>query len=156
MPDIVCPRCSKSVPPEHARRDKDGFCEGAADGKKCDFPLFWAPSAMPKAPPESSEPSTLRRLPGAGGLQRLGTKVCPKCGELNPLVDTLCSRCTKELEPKPLPPTQPEPVVIVVPPPPPPPPPPPEEPWWWPLGVVAAAVLSAAAVVMVVAIIASR
>lgn len=128
MPDIVCPGCSRVTQLVAVRRAADEFCH------HCDYPLFWAPTAVPMATPGSSNLATLRRLPGAGGRQRVGSKVCPECGELNPLAETFCIRCTADLDPKPAPPPapEPEPVVLQVP----PAPPPPKPPWWWPWGVI--------------------
>jgi hypothetical protein len=73
----------------------------------------------------------------------VGTKVCPACGELNPLGETHCIRCAAELDPKP----KPAPVVAAPPPPPPPAPEPEPEPiatpwWWWPAAaLIASAIL---------------
>ena len=83
MPDIVCPGCSRVTQLVAVRRAADEFCS------HCDYPLFWAPTAVPMATPGASNLATLRRLPGAGGRQRVGSKVCPECGELNPLADVL-------------------------------------------------------------------
>ncbi|MAT03656.1 MAG: hypothetical protein CL424_01230 [Acidimicrobiaceae bacterium] len=123
MPDIVCPECGHESSFVAIRRSSDEFCP------QCDFPLFWAPTAVPMATPGSTNMATLRRLPGAGGRQRVGSKVCPECGELSPLTETHCIRCGADLDPKPVPAPEPEPIreVLV---PPPPPPPEPTRPWW--------------------------
>lgn len=143
MPDIVCPECGQVTHLVAVRRSADEFCG------HCDFPLFWAPTAVPMAEPGASNLATLRRLPGAGGRQRVGSKVCPECGELNPLVETYCIRCQADLDPKPAPPPapEPEPVVLEVP----PPPPPPAQPWWWPWGVVGG-VVAVQVVLLVIAL----
>lgn len=107
MPDLVCPECSQITSLVAVRRSAEEFCS------QCDFPLFWAPSAVPMASPGSSNASTMRRLPGAAGRRQIGTKVCPHCGELNPLKETHCVRCTGELDPKPIEP-EPEPIVVRV------------------------------------------
>lgn len=123
MPDIVCPECGQATSFVAIRRAADEFCP------KCDYPLFWAPSAIPMATPGSTNLATLRRLPGAGGRQRVGSKVCPECGELSPLTETHCIRCGADLDPKPAPPPEPAPIREVVVPPP-PPPAVPKRPWW--------------------------
>lgn len=124
MPDIVCPECGHEASFVAIRRSSDEFCP------QCDYPLFWAPAAVPMATPGSSNLATLRRLPGAGGRQRVGSKVCPECGELNPVTETHCIRCGSDLDPKPLPEPTPEPIRTVMLPPPPAPPPEPTRPWW--------------------------
>jgi ribosomal protein L32 len=111
MSDIVCPQCGQVTTFASIRRASDEFCS------HCDFPLFWAPSAVPVGTASTNSGTTLRRLPGAGGRQMIGTKVCPTCGELNSISAIVCIRCGNDMEPKP-----PEP------PPPPPPPPPPAAP----------------------------
>lgn len=131
MPEIVCPECGTRTELPAIRRSADEFCA------HCDYPLFWVQSALVVTSPGGNSDATLRRLPGAGGRHRVGSKVCPECGELNPLGETHCLRCRADLDPKP-----PEPVVEVIPEPEPPPPPPPlPEPerhiplWWWLLAV---------------------
>jgi hypothetical protein len=143
MPDITCPECGQVTRLVTVRRAADEFCS------HCDFPLFWARVDLPVEEGAVTASATLRRLPGAGGRMTIGTKVCPACGELNPMANTHCIRCAADLDPRP-----PEPA----PPPPPPPPPPPEPepvveqrtPWWiWAL-VVALFVVVAVVVVVVV------
>ncbi|MCB0967698.1 MAG: zinc ribbon domain-containing protein [Ilumatobacter sp.] len=124
MPDIVCPECGHLSSFVAIRRSSDEFCP------QCDYPLFWAPTAVPMATPGSTNLATLRRLPGAGGRQRVGSKVCPECGELSPLTETHCIRCGADLDPKPIPVPEPEPIRQVEVPPPPPPPEPEGPPWW--------------------------
>jgi len=85
------------------RRNADEFCQ------HCDYPLFWAPSSAPVASPGANSQSTLRRLPGAGGRHRVGTRTCAACGELNPIARTHCIRCDSELDPKPPAPSPPPP-----------------------------------------------
>ncbi len=133
MTDIVCPECGHESSFVAIRRSADEFCP------QCDFPLFWAPSAVPMATPGSTNMATLRRLPGAGGRQRVGSKVCPECGELSPLTETHCIRCGADLDPKPEPAPEPEPIREVVVPPP-PPPPEPTRPWWVIPGIVIAGI----------------
>jgi len=123
MADITCPQCGNNTELLTVRRASEEFCT------HCDFPLFWAQSAVPIATPGANSDSTLRRLPGAGGRQRIGSKICPDCGELNPMSETHCARCSTELEPRPA-----APAPLVVPPPPPAPvvePEPIATPWWW-------------------------
>jgi uncharacterized paraquat-inducible protein A len=127
VPEIVCPECGTRAELPAIRRSSDEFCQ------HCDYPLFWVSSAIAVTKPGANSDTTLRRLPGAGGRQRVGSKVCPECGELNPITETHCLRCRAALDPK-----EPEPVVIAPAPAPPvvqrptPPPPPPvvPMPWW--------------------------
>jgi hypothetical protein len=126
MPDITCPKCQRQTELVSIRRSSEEFC------RHCDYPLFWVPSEVPATSRGVNSDTTLRRLPGAGGRHRVGSKVCPDCGELNPLGETYCLRCRAELDPKPVV----APVMVVPPPPPPPPEPEPEPvpiltPWWW-------------------------
>lgn len=138
MPEIFCPECGHQSDLVSIRRSSEEFCP------QCDYPLFWVSSTVPTTTPGANSDTTLRRLPGAGGRHRVGSKVCPECGELNPLAEIHCLRCTAELDPKPVE----APVVVVAPPPPPPPAPVPEpEPivtpwWWWPAAVVIAAAIA--------------
>ncbi len=139
MPDVTCPECGHETELLTIRRSADEFC------RHCDYPLFWAPTGLPGTVPGGNSDATLRRLPGAGGRQRIGSKICPVCGELNPLTEIHCIRCTSELDPKPEPEPEPEPE----PPPPPPEPvyvapePDPEPSWWWFIGsMVGLAVVS--------------
>jgi hypothetical protein len=130
MAEITCPECGLITDLPAIRRSAEEFCQ------HCDYPLFWAPSAVPLVAGTTANDATLRRLPGAGGRMLIGTLVCPTCGELNPMSEVWCIRCGSPLHP--LPP-EPEPE----PPPPPPPPPPEPEPevrslWWvWVLVTVA-------------------
>ena len=137
MAEITCPECGHQTELVSIRRSSEEFCT------HCDFPLFWVSSNVPTTTKGANSDSTLRRLPGAGGRTRVGSKVCPACGELNPLGETHCIRCTAELDPKPAPP----PVVVVAPPPPPPPPEPEPEPittpwWWWPAAALIASAIA--------------
>lgn len=141
MADIVCPECGLVTTLPSIRRASDEFCA------HCDFPLFWAPTAVPVASQTMSNDATLRRLPGAGGRLLIGTRVCPTCGELNSISEEFCTRCHSEMDPKPVvveeelppPPPPPAPVVVV------------KKRVWWPW-VVAAFVV----VTVVVIIIATR
>lgn len=132
MADIVCPECGLVTSMTSIRRAADEFCA------HCDYPLFWAPTALPLVSGSVSSEATLRRLPGAGGRMLIGTVVCPQCGELNPMTETHCIRDGFPLHAAPEPEPEPEPE----PPPPPPPPAAPPEPrsWWW-LWVVLTAVV---------------
>jgi uncharacterized paraquat-inducible protein A len=137
MSDITCPECGHRSELVSIRRSSEEFCP------QCDYPLFWVASTVPTTSRGVNSDSTLRRLPGAGGRQRVGTKVCPACGELNPLSETNCLRCSAELDPKPV-------VVAPVAPPPPPPVPivePEPEPlvrpwWWWPAAALIASAIA--------------
>ena len=144
MAEITCPECGHQTELVSIRRSSEEFCAN------CDYPLFWVSSTVPSTVRGGNTDTTLRRLPGAGGRHRVGSKVCPVCGELNPLGGVTCLRCNAELDPKPAPP----PPVVVTPPPPPPPPPPEPEPapvatpwWWWP----AAAIIASAILVPILA-----
>ena len=133
MADIVCPECGQVTSLIAIRRAAEEFCP------HCDYPLFWAPAAVPLVAGSAPSDATLRRLPGAGGRMLIGTVVCPSCGEHNPMSEVDCIRCGDPLFPVD---EEPEPE----PPPPPPPPPPPEpEPrsWWW-LWVLLASVVAVA------------
>ncbi|WP_041298226.1 hypothetical protein [Ilumatobacter coccineus] len=129
MADVTCPECGAETEMLAVRRAADEFCS------QCDYPLFWAPSSAPITTPGGNAQATLRRLPGAGGRRRVGSRICPECGELNALSETHCTRCEADLDPPPPPPPpapEPEPEVFV--------PVPLEEtptsPWWvwWLLG----------------------
>lgn len=139
MAEITCPECGHQTELVSIRRSSEEFCT------HCDFPLFWVSSNVPTTTKGANSDATLRRLPGAGGRNRVGSKVCPECGELNPLGETHCIRCTAELDPKPAPP----PVVVEATPPPPPPPEPEPEPepittpwWWWPAAALIASAIA--------------
>lgn len=140
MSDLTCPECGTVTELPAIRRAADEFC------RHCDYPLFWTPSAVPVAAATGNSATALRRLPGAGGRQRIGSKDCPACGELNPLGSSHCLRCDADLDPK-----APEPIVELTPPPPPVPAdfevdPATPTPWWWWLvlmGVLTAAVVAA-------------
>lgn len=141
MAEIVCPECGLVTTLPAIRRAADEFCG------HCDYPLFWAPTAVPLATPTGASDATLRRLPGVGGRMLIGTEVCPECGELNPMSETNCIRCGALLHPVPEEPV-PEP-----PPPPPPRPAPMPEPrqrWWlWILLVVVVGALSGIALAVI-------
>jgi uncharacterized paraquat-inducible protein A len=124
MAEITCPECGHQTDLPAIRRSSDEFCT------QCDYPLFWVSSNVPTTSKGVNSDATLRRLPGAGGRTRVGTRVCPECGELNALGETRCIRCTAELDPKPVAPPKP----VALPPPAPVPEPEPEPiatPWWW-------------------------
>jgi hypothetical protein len=140
MADIVCPECGQVTTLAAIRKAADEFCP------HCDYPLFWAPTAVPLASASMASDATLRRLPGAGGRMTIGTLVCPACGELNPMVETHCIRCGASLHPEP----EPEPEPIPEPPPPPPPPPEPEPRSWWWLWVVLTAVVGVIGAVLLI------
>ena len=70
MPDIVCPECGQVTSARRHPPAAEEFCT------HCDYPLFWAPTAVAMATPGVSSETTMRRLPGAGGRQRIGTRVC--------------------------------------------------------------------------------
>jgi hypothetical protein len=124
MAMISCPRCGLESTYDVIRKSYDEFC------RRCDYPLFWAPSVAPVGAAVSGSDAALRRLPGASGRSLIGTKDCWNCGELNASMRTLCVRCGVSLE-KPVEQEEPEPepVVLFIPP---PPTPQPEKGWrWW-------------------------
>ncbi len=96
MSDIVCPQCGQITTFPSIQRASDEFCT------HCDFPLFWAPTAVPVGAASVAGDTTLRRLPGAGGRRMIGTKVCTTCGELNTLDALVCIRCGDDWNPKPV------------------------------------------------------
>ena len=104
MADVTCPRCGTATEMLAVRRAAEEFCP------RCDYPLFWTPSAAPMMVAGGNAQTTLRRMPGTEGRRSVGSKPCPECSELNPTGATHCWRCEADLDP----------------PPPPPPPPPPE------------------------------
>ena len=103
MADVTCPQCGTETEMLAVRRAADEFCS------QCDYPLFWAPSTAPITTPGGNAQATLRRLPGAGGRRRVGSRICPDCGELNPVAATHCVRCDADLDPPPPPPPPPAP-----------------------------------------------
>lgn len=139
MSDVTCPECGQITSLPGIRRSYDEFCS------HCDFPLFWAPSAIPLVTASAGSDTTLRRLPGTGGRQTVGTMACPTCGELNSLSAVVCIRCGNDMHPKllvivqaPVPEPLPPPALVVM-----------KRPWWpW----VLLAVLSIAVIVTVVII----
>ncbi|MEO6122126.1 MAG: zinc ribbon domain-containing protein [Ilumatobacteraceae bacterium] len=136
MADVVCPECGQVSTLPSIRRASDEFCT------HCDFPLFWAPTAVPAETVSASNDSTLRRLPGAGGRLMIGTRVCPTCGELNSIAEKFCTRCHNDMDP------QPAPIVAAPPPPPPAPVMLAVKRRWWPW--VAFAVITIAMIVIVI------
>ena len=139
MPDVLCPECGLVTTVPAMRRAADEFCT------HCDYPLFWAPSAVPVSTGGEGSDTTLRRLPGAGGRQLIGTRVCLTCGELNGLVAQFCTRCGNDMDPPVIVP-EPEPEPEPLPPPPPPPPPPGFD--WAPIIVLVVSLLVAAGLIL--------
>jgi len=133
MPEIICTECGNAAEFESIRRAADEFCA------HCDFPLFWAKSAVPAAVGSEMSDATLRRLPGTGGRRLLSGRDCPSCGELNSLGETHCTRCTNMLDPEPVK----DPLVVAAPPPPPVPEPEPVRSLWWAWALGALVLLSA-------------
>lgn len=136
MPTINCPECGTTTELPAIRRSADEFCP------HCDYPLFWVSSAVEATQRGGNSDATLRRLPGAGGRHRIGSKECPDCGELNAAEAEFCIRCGADFNP---PPPAPPPEPIVAPPVVAPPPELPATRWWIPVVAVAvvAAVLAA-------------
>jgi len=119
---ITCPECGELSLIVPGKRRSEDFC------RRCDFPLFWARSAI-VMPSGESTGASLRRLPGTVGRADTAALDCPHCGEPNSPAAVLCVRCGKDMHPI----APPPPVVLVAPPPPPEPEPEPEAefPWWW-------------------------
>lgn len=140
---IVCPECGTVADVTLNRRDAIDFCA------RCDYPLFWTPSAVIRDGGAGNGES-LRRLPGTAGRVTVASVACPTCAEANLVSAEFCVRCGGPMvlpEPEP----EPEPVVVVE-----PEPLPPLEPeptgiawWWW---VIGAATLIALIALIVVAI----
>lgn len=119
---VTCPECGERAVIDSAHRNAEDFC------KRCDFPLFWARSAViPMSGEETG--ASLRRLPGTVGRAATAALICPHCGEPNSPVAQICIRCALNLHPEPEPEPVPEPVYVA----PPPPEPEPEKafPLWW-------------------------
>jgi hypothetical protein len=129
---ITCPECGETQTIEPAQRRAEDFCQ------RCDFPLFWARSAVVPLSTDDTGAS-LRRLPGTVGRAATASVPCPHCGEPNSPTAIICIRCSQPmvvLAPEPEP--EPEPVYV---PPPPEPEPEPAFPWWWVIGGCAALVI---------------
>jgi hypothetical protein len=88
--EIVCPVCAQVNDLVAIRRHADEFCA------VCDYPLFWAPTAVPR--PIDDPTVSLGRLPGVSGRGQLPSRECWECHELNPLWEVVCIRCGRELE----------------------------------------------------------
>jgi len=140
---VVCPECGNPAEVTLNRRDAVDFCA------RCDYPLFWTPSAVIRDSGAGTGES-LRRLPGAAGRVTVASVPCPTCAESNLVGAELCVRCGGPMvlplaepepepvvvaEPEPLPPLEPEPTGVA---------------WWW--WVVGAATLVALIALIVVAI----
>ena len=119
---IVCPECGLRAAIDPAQRRSDDFC------KRCDYPLFWARSAVVPLSGEETGAS-LRRLPGTVGRAATASVPCPHCNEPNSPTALICIRCGRSMLPDPEPEPEPEPVYVA----PPPPEPEPEKafPLWW-------------------------
>lgn len=129
---ISCPECGESALVDPAQRRAEDFCT------TCDFPLFWARSAVvPLSTDETG--ASLRRLPGTVGRAATASVACPHCGEPNSPTAIICIRCSQAMViPEPEPEPEPEPVYL-----PPPPEPEPEKgfPLWWVVGACVLLVL---------------
>jgi hypothetical protein len=69
-----------------AQRRAEDFCSN------CDFPLFWARSAVVLMAGDETGAS-LRRLPGTVGRAATASVACPHCGEPNSPAAVNCIRC---------------------------------------------------------------
>jgi hypothetical protein len=111
MPEITCPGCGTVSHFDELRRSATEFC------RSCDYPLFWARSALVAARGgEGAADTGLRRLPGTAGRSTIATVTCWACQEPNLVAATICVRCGSDLAGPPAtpPPPEPEPVVEVV------------------------------------------
>ena len=119
---ITCPECGEIASVEPGRRRSEDFC------RRCDFPLFWARSAV-VVPFGEETGASLRRLPGTVGRAATAALACPHCGEPNGPAALICVRCGGDMHPV----APPPPVVLAPPPPAPEPEPEPITPfpWWW-------------------------
>lgn len=117
---VSCPQCGEGATIDPTHRRAEDFC------RKCDFPLFWARSAVMTV--ESNRTgASLRRLPGTVGRAATASVACPHCGEPNSPIAEYCVRCSQPMVIVELAP-EPEPEVAYVPPPPEPEPEPEPEP----------------------------
>lgn len=137
---VTCPDCGTTTRIDPSQRGASEFCP------KCDYPLFWVGGRSHATDDEDGGDHALRRLPGTGGQVVVGHRVCPNCGELNPLGTRFCIRCSTDMDPPP----PPEPVIVAPPPPPAPviEPRPLPNPPWWPWAIVA--LLAAVALVILI------
>jgi len=119
---ISCPECGELAEVQPGRRRSEDFC------RRCDFPLFWARTAV-ISPFGEDASASLRRLPGTVGRAATAGIACPHCGEPNSPAALICVRCGGDMHPVVPPP--PPPVVVYQPPPPPPPPVPEKTSWLW-------------------------
>lgn len=122
--EVECPGCGAVYEFLQVQKSAEEFCPG------CDYPLFWAARRDPLSGQsalsvEDGLGPTLRRRPGAAGLQLAAGMACPSCREINPPGTVNCLRCGALMEPVP---ARPAPVVVAPPPPPPAPPPAPPAP----------------------------
>lgn len=103
---ITCPECGETSVIDPAQRRAEDFCP------HCDFPLFWARSAVVAMAGDATGAS-LRRLPGTVGRAATAFVACPHCGEPNSPIAVVCVRCGRPMvieAPDPEPEPEPEPV----------------------------------------------
>lgn len=131
---ITCPECGEISTIDIARRRAEDFCPA------CDYPLFWARSAV-ITPSGEETGASLRRLPGTVGRAATAALNCPHCTEPNSPTALVCIRCGGDMHPVAPPPLlEPEPVYVA----PPPPAPEPEiedDRFWWILGIAIAVLI---------------
>ena len=90
---LTCPECGTGATVTLNRRLSEDFC------RKCDYPLFWTPSAVVLDRGGLGDDS-LRRLPGTTGRALIASVPCPHCSELNPVTAESCVRCGRPLHVK--------------------------------------------------------
>lgn len=140
--EVVCPECGTTATITINRREAEDFC------RRCDFPLFWTPSAVVLDSATGPASDALRRLPGTAGRVTVGKLDCPHCHESNPVTETHCLRCQGDLHPV-LPPAPAAPVILA-PPPEPEPEPVARTPWWVWVGVALTLLLFLALVIYLI------
>ncbi|MEY2571018.1 MAG: hypothetical protein QOE63_1368 [Acidimicrobiaceae bacterium] len=109
---LECPGCGLVREVDRFRRTAGEFCA------RCDYPLFFAPTATAQRTVEAERRSdverALRRLPG--DQHRFVTMTCPECDERNPATNVTCLRCGALLHPPPVmaapAPLEPEPIEV--------------------------------------------
>lgn len=141
MPDLRCPGCGASTHVDTLGPNSTSFCPvcdrplfwgvpemmvelgpshfedslAAETANGLTGPAMTDPLRDPmRDPMRDTGDLHLRRLPGAGGRERLAVRNCRMCEELNPADGVVCLRCGAELDPPAPPPPPPEPEAVVL------------------------------------------